>query len=115
MAVGSDATMADGATTATKITLTSVGVYVTIKTDALIATVNSGSGCGATDWAKDVEKDVTSKSTEATCLGEDDAIGTVFKRVMKVVGTDLWQGVQTSATDSEGYATEIEDTGYDKQ
>ena len=34
LAVGSDATMADGSTTATKITLTSVGVYVTPKSDA---------------------------------------------------------------------------------
>ena len=115
MAVGSDATMADGATTATKITITSVGLYITPKTDALVATMNSNSYCSATDWAKDVEKDVSSKSTEATCLEEDDAMGTVYKRVMKVVGTDLWTGVGTSATDSEGYATEIEDTGHDKQ
>ena len=114
MAVGSDATMADGATTATKITITSVGVYVTAKTDALVATLNRGT-CSATDWAKDVEKDVSSKSTEDTCLDEDDAMGTVYKRVMKVVGTDLWTGVGTSATDSEGYATVIEDTGHDKQ
>ena len=114
IAVGSDATMADGATTATKITITSVGVYITGKTDALVATLNRGT-CSATDWAKDVEKDVSSKSTEATCLDEDDAMGTVYKRVMKVVGTDLWTGVGTSATDSEGYATEIEDTGHDKQ
>ena len=114
IAVGSDATMADGSTTATKITVTNVGVYITPKTDALFATLNRGT-CSATDWAKDVEKDVTSKSTEATCLGEDDAIGTVFKRVMKVVVTDILTGVCTSATDSEGYATEIEDTGHDKQ
>ena len=115
MAVGSDATMADGATTATKITITSVGVYITAKTDALVATMNSNSTCSATDWAKDVEKDVSSKSTEDTCLNADDAMGTVYKWVMKVVGTDLWTGVGTSATDSEGYLTEIEDTGHDKQ
>ena len=115
IAVGSDATMADGSTTATKITVTNVGVYLTPKTDALVATLNRQGTCSATDWAKDVEKDVSSKSTEATCLDEDDAMGTVYKRVMKVVGTDLWTGVGTSATDSEGYATEIEDTGHDKQ
>ena len=115
MAVGSDATMADESTTATKITLTSVGVYVTAKTDTLVATMNSASLCSATDWTKDVEKDVSSKSTEDTCLDEDDAMGTVYKAVMKVVGTDLWSGVGTSAKDSEGYATEIKDTGYDKQ
>ena len=114
IAVGSDATMADGSTTATKVTQTTVGVHETVKTDALVATLNRGT-CSATDWAKDVEKDVSSKSTEATCLDEDDAMGTVYKRVMKVVGTDLWTGVGTSATDSEGYATEIEDSGYDKQ
>ena len=115
MAVGSDATMADGSTTATKITLTSVGVYVTAKTDTLVATMNSASLCSATDWTKDVEKDVSSKSTEATCLNADDAMGTVYKRLMKVVGTDLWTGDSKSAKDSEGYATEIEDSGYDKQ
>ena len=115
IAVGSDATMADGSTTATKITATNVGVYITPKTDALVATLNRQGTCSATDWAKDVEKDVSSKSTEDTCLDEDDAMGTVYKSVMKVVGTDLWTGVGTSATDSEGYATEIEDTGHDKQ
>ena len=114
IAVGSDATMADGSTTATKITVTNVGVYITPKTDALVAALNGGT-CGATDWAKDVEKDVSSKSTEDTCLNADDAMGTVYKWVMKVVGTDLWTGVGTSAEDSEGYATEIEDSGYDKQ
>ena len=114
IAVGSDATMADGSTTATKITVTNVGVYITPKTDALVATLNRGT-CSATDWAKDVEKDVSSKSTEDTCLNADDAMGTVYKWVMKVVGTDLWTGVGTSARDSEGYATEIEDSGYDKQ
>ena len=114
IAVGSDATMADGSTTATKITVTNVGVYVTPKNDTLVATLNRGT-CSATDWAKDVEKDVSSKSTEDTCLNADDAMGTVYKWVMKVVGTDLWTGVGTSATDSEGYATEIEDTGHDKQ
>ena len=106
--------MADGSTTATKITVTNVGVYITPKTDALVATLNRGT-CSATDWAKDVEKDVSSKSTEDTCLNADDAMGTVYKWVMKVVGTDLWTGVGTSAEDSEGYATEIEDSGYDKQ
>ena len=115
IAVGSDATMADGSTTATKLTLTSVGVYVTAKTDTLVATTNSESLCSATDWTKDVEKDVSSKITEDTCLEADDAIGTVYKTVMKVVGTDLWSGVGTSDKDSEGYYTEIEDTGYDKQ
>jgi len=115
MAVGSDATMADGSTTATKITLTSVGAYVTAKTDSLVATLNSNSQCSATDWAKNVEKDVSSKSTEATCLNADDAMGTVSKRVMKVVGTDLWWGTGTSDKDSEGYPTVLEDTGFDKQ
>ena len=114
IAVGSDATMADGSTTATKITVTNVGVYITPKTDALVATLNRGT-CSATDWAKDVEKDVSSKSTEDTCLNADDAMGTVYKWVMKVVGTDLWTGDSKSAKDSEGYATEIEDSGYDKQ
>ena len=42
-------------------------------------------------------------------------MGTVYKWVMKVVGTDLWTGDSRSAEDSEGYATEIEDSGYDKQ
>jgi len=115
LAVGSDATMADGSTTATKVTQTTVGVYETVKTDALVSELNSNSYCSATDWEKDVEKDITSKSTEDTCLDLDDAIGTVYKDVIKIKGTDLWWGVGTSDKDSEGYYTVIEDSGYDKQ
>ena len=114
LAVGSDATMADGSTTATKVTLTTVGVYVTVKTDTLVSELNSNAYCGG-DWVKDVEKDITSKSTEDTCLDLDDAIGTVYKDVYKIKGTDLWSGLGTSDKDSEGYYTEIEDSGYDKQ
>ena len=114
LAVGSDATMADGSTTATKVTLTTVGVYETVKTDTLVSELNSNSYCGG-DWEKDVEKDITSKSTEDTCLDLDDAIGTVYKDVIKIKGTDLWWGVGTSDKDSEGYYTVIEDSGYDKQ
>ena len=114
LAVGSDATMADGSTTATKLTITVVGAYVTLKTDTLVASNNTGSLCSATDWTKDVEKDVTSKVTEDTCL-EQDAIGTVYKDVIKLIGTDLWWGVGTSDKDSEGYPTVLEDSGFDKQ
>ena len=115
LAVGSEATMADGSTTATKVTLTSVGVYATAKADASVSDSNNNSYCSATDWAKDVEKDITSKATEDTCLDLDDAIGTVYKDVIKIKGTDLWWGVGTSDKDSEGYYTVIEDSGYDKQ
>ena len=115
IAVGSDATMADGSTTATKLTITVVGAYVTLKTDTLVASNNTGSLCSATDWTKDVEKDVTSKFTEDTCLDGDDAIGTVYKAVLKITGTDLWWGTGTSDKDSEGYPTVLEDTGFDKQ
>ena len=114
LAVGSDATMADGSTTATKITLTSVGVYVTPKSDAKVTAYKNAQFCGATDWTKDVEKDVTSKVTEDTCL-EQDAIGTVYKDVVKITGTDLWWGTGTSDKDSEGYPTVLEDSGFDKQ
>ena len=114
LAVGSDATMADGSTTATKVTETTVGVYETVKTDALVSELNGNSYCGG-DWDKDVEKDITSKATEDTCLDLDDAIGTVYKDVIKIKGTDLWWGLGTSDKDSEGYYTEIEDSGYDKQ
>ena len=113
--VGSDATMADGSTTATKLTLTSVGVYVTLKTDTLVASKNTGSFCSATDWTKDVENDITSKVTEDTCFDADDAIGTVYKDVVKITGTDLWWGIGTSDKDSEGYPTVLEDSGFDKQ
>ena len=115
LAVGSEATMADGSTTATKVTLTSVGVYATAKADASVSDSNNNSYCSATDWAKDVEKDITSKATEDTCLEMDDAMGTVNKDVLKIKGTDLWWGVGTSDKDSEGYYTVIEDSGYDKQ
>ena len=115
IAVGSDATMADGSTTATKLTITVVGAYVTLKTDTLVASKNTGSFCSATDWTKDVEKDVTSKFTEDTCLDADDAIGTVYKDVVKITGTDLWWGTGTSDKDSEGYPTVLEDSGFDKQ
>ena len=115
LAVGSEATMADGSTTATKVTLTSVGVYATAKADASVSDSNNNSYCSATDWAKDVEKDITSKATEDTCLEMDDAMGTVYKDVLKIKGTDLWWGVGTSDKDSEGYYTVIEDSGYDKQ
>ena len=115
LAVGSEATMADGSTTATKVTLTSVGVYATAKADASVSDSNNNSYCSATDWAKDVEKDITSKATEDTCLEMDDAMGTVIKDVLKIKGTDLWWGVGTSDKDSEGYYTVIEDSGYDKQ
>ena len=114
LAVGSDATMADGSTTATKVTTTTVGVYATAKTDALVSDLNDDSYCGG-DWEKDLEKDITSKATEDTCLDLDDATGTVYKDVIKIKGTDLWWGVGTSDKDSEGYYTVIEDSGYDKQ
>ena len=115
IAVGSDATMADGSTTATKLTTTSVGVYLTLKTDALVSSLNTGSYCSANNWTKNVEKDVTSKFTEDTCLDADDAIGTVYKDVLKITGTDLWWGTGTSDKDSEGYPTVLEDSGFDKQ
>ena len=115
LAVGSEATMADGSTTATKVTLTSVGVYATAKADASVSDSNNNSYCSATDWAKDVEKDITSKATEDTCLEMDDAMGTVYKDVLKIKGTDLWWGVGTSDKDSEGYYTVIDDSGFDKQ
>ena len=115
LAVGSDATMADGSTTATKLTTTTVGVYITLKTDALVSSLNTGSYCSANNWKKNVEKDITSKATEDTCLDLNDAIGTVYKDVIKLIGTDLWWGVGTSDKDSEGYYTVIEDSGYDKQ
>ena len=112
--VGSDATMADGSTTATKLNITSVGVYLTLKTDALVSSKNGSSFCSAT-WTKDVEKDITSKVTEDTCIEADDAIGTVYKDVVKITGTDLWWGIGTSDKDSEGYPTVLEDSGFDKQ
>ena len=112
--VGSDATMADGSTTATKLNITSVGVYLTLKTDALVSSKNGSSFCSAT-WTKDVENDITSKVTEDTCFDADDAIGTVYKDVVKITGTDLWWGIGTSDKDSEGYPTVLEDSGFDKQ
>ena len=112
--VGSDATMADGSTTATKLNITSVGVYLTLKTDALVSSKNGSSFCSAT-WTKDVENDITSKVTEDTCFDADDAIGTVYKDVVKITGTDLWWGLGTSDKDSEGYYTVLEDSGFDKQ
>ena len=115
LAVGSEATMADGSTTTTKVTLTSVGVYATAKADASVSESNNNSFCSATDWAKDVEKDITSKATEDTCLQMNDAIGTVYKDVYKIKGTDLWWGLETSDKDSEGYYTVIQDSTYDKQ
>ena len=114
IAVGSDATMADGSTTATKLTLTFVGAYLTLKTDALVSSKNGSSFCSAT-WTKDVENDITSKVTEDTCFDADDAIGTVYKDVVKITGTDLWWGTGTSDKDSEGYYTVLEDSGFDKQ
>ena len=112
--VGSDATMADGSTTATKLNITSVGVYLTLKTDALVSSKNDSSFCSVT-WKKDVENDITSKVTEDTCFDADDAIGTVYKDVVKITGTDLWWGTGTSDKDSEGYPTVLEDSGFDKQ
>ena len=112
--VGSDATMADGSTTATKLNITSVGVYLTLKTDALVSSKNGSSFCSAT-WTKDVENDITSKVTEDTCFDADNAIGTVYKDVVKITGTDLWWGIGTSDKDSEGYPTVLEDSGFDKQ
>ena len=112
--VGSDATMADGSTTGTKLNITSVGVYLTLKTDALVSSKNGSSFCSAT-WTKDVENDITSKVTEDTCFDADDAIGTVYKDVVKITGTDLWWGTGTSDKDSEGYPTVLEDSGFDKQ
>ena len=114
MAVGSDATKADGSTLGTKVTLTLVSVYVTARTDALAAAYSTASLCGATNWTKDVEKDVTSNVTEDTCL-DGQASGTVTKDVYKVVGTDFWWGDDDSDKDSDGYPTGIVDSGRDKQ
>ena len=115
LAVGSEATMADGSTTATRVTVTSVGVYATAKADASVSDSINNSYCSATDWAKDVEKDITSKATEDSCLEMDDAMGTVYKDVLKIKGTDLWWSTGTSDKDSEGYPTVLEDSGFDKQ
>ena len=114
MAVGSDATKADGSTLGTKVTVTLVSVYVTARTDALAAAYSTASLCGATNWTKDVEKDVTSNVTEDTCL-DGQASGTVTKDVYKVVGTDFWWGDDDSDKDSDGYPTGIVDSGRDKQ
>ena len=107
--------MADGSTTATKLTTTMVGVYLTLKTDALVSSLNTSSYCSENNWEKNVEKDITSKATEDTCLELNDAIGTVYKDVVKITGTDLWWGTGTSDKDSEGYPTVLEDSGFDKQ
>ena len=113
MAVGSDATKADGSTLGTKVTLTLGSAYVTARTDALAAAYSTASLCGATNWKKDVEKDVTSNVTEDTCL-DGQASGTVTKEVYKVVGTNLWWGDDDSDK-SGGYPTGIVDSGMDKQ
>ena len=107
--------MADGSATATRVTVTSVGVYATAKADASVSESNNNSFCSATDWAKDVEKDITSKATEDTCLQMNDAMGTVYKDVLKIKGTDLWWSTGTSDKDSEGYPTVLEDSGFAKQ
>ena len=45
----------------------------------------------------------------------NDSMGTVYKDVFKIKGTDLWWSTGTSDKDSEGYPTVLEDSGFDKQ
>ena len=51
---------------ATKLNLTNIKSYATLKSNAMVAILNSSTGYGLTDWVKNTEKEVTGFNSDGT-------------------------------------------------
>ena len=88
--------------------------YMFMKDDDVIG-ANSDSACGFSDWEVNVAKDVSSVVGPSGCP-TSDAIGTVYKTVILMLGSNLWMGDNDNgSTDSDNFYSRIKDTGFDKE
>ena len=83
--------------------------------DSDVIGANSGSACGFSDWEVNVAKDVSSVVGPSGCP-TSDAIGTVYKTVILMIGSNLWMGDNDNGSkDSDNFYSRIKDTGFDKE
>tara|TARA_B110000116_G_scaffold217673_1_gene194939 strand:- start:300 stop:1133 length:834 start_codon:yes stop_codon:yes gene_type:complete len=100
---------------AQKITKTKTKHTYMFMKDSDVIGANSGSACGFSDWEVNVAKDVSSVVGPSGCP-TSDAIGTVYKTVILMIGSNLWMGDNDNgSTDSDNFYSRIKDTGFDKE
>ena len=98
---------------AQKITITKTKhTYMFMKDDDTNS-ANSTSACGFSDWETNVAKDVSSVLNQSGCA-TGDAIGTVDKTVILMIGSNLWMGDLSGSKDSDNFTATIKDTEMDK-
>ena len=99
---------------AQKITITKTKhTYMFMKDDDTNS-ANSTSACGFSDWEINVAKDVSSVLNQSGCA-TGDAIGTVDKTVILMIGSNLWMGDLSGSKDSDNFTATIKDTEMDKE
>ena len=99
---------------AQKITITKTKhTYMFMKDDDTNS-ANSASSCGFSDWEINVAKDVSSVLNQSGC-STGDAIGTVDKTVILMIGSNLWMGDLSGSKDSDNFTATIKDTEMDKE
>jgi hypothetical protein len=99
---------------AQKITITKTKhTYMFMKDDDTNS-ANSTSACGFSDWETNVAKDVSSVLNQSGC-STVDAIGTVYKTVILMIGSNLWMGDLSGSKDSDNFTATIKDTEMDKE
>ena len=99
---------------AQKITITKTKhTYMFMKDDDTNS-ANSASSCGFSDWEINVAKDVSSVLNQSGCA-TGDAIGTVDKTVILMIGSNLWMGDLSGSKDSDNFTATIKDTEMDKE
>ncbi len=103
---------------AKKMDSTLVSITITPKTDAMVTTLNTGSYCSVTNWAKDTATDVTGK----VCSGGVTyfAKGAVTYTLYKLEGSSLTLGTTTGlgpddGTTEAGRHTALDSVSYTKQ
>jgi hypothetical protein len=85
-----------------------------MKADMIIS-LNSTRACGFSDWVVNVAKDVSSVLNQSGC-STSDAIGTVDKTVILMIGSNLWMGDNDNGSkDSDDFYSRLKDTGLDKE
>ena len=99
---------------AQKITITKTKhTYMFMKDDDTNS-ANSASSCGFSDWEINVAKDVSSVLNQSGCA-TGDAIGTVDKTVILMIGSNPWMGDLSGSKDSDNFTATIKDTEMDKE
>ena len=99
---------------AQKITITKTKhTYMFMKDDDTNS-ANSTSACGFSDWEINVAKEVSSVLNQSGCA-TGDAIGTVDKTVILMIGSNLWMGDLSGSKDSDNFTATIKDTEMDKE